>query len=170
MRRWTVTSRIVIGVALAALVAAAPAVVAAPRAHLTQQEESPIPSARKPTEAERKAATEAIEAQLKAFKADDYQTAWKYQSSSLKEVFDGVEQFRSSMKRGYPQFANYKSVTFTDAASDKSGDRVAIQVKLVGEDGVTVQATYLMLKEKGEYKVESVFGGARVKPAPRDVA
>ena len=141
--------------------AAAPSVRAA--------QELPVPpGGRKATDAERKAAAASIEGQLKAFKADDYAAAMKYQSSNLKDNFDTPEEFRRAIKQGYPQFARYKSIAYGQATADEKGDRLAIQVTLTGEDNITVRGIYLMLREKGEYKVDSVLSGTRPRTAPRD--
>lgn len=124
--------------------------------------------ARKPTEAELKGVKAAIEAQLKAFKADDYAAAMKYQSSALKDNFETAEDFRRAIKQGYPQFARYRSITYGKSTCDPKGERVAIQVTLVGEDKITVRAVYLMVKEKDGYKVDGVMGGSPPKVDPRD--
>ena len=140
--------------------------LAAPR--LVQELPGPEAGARKATEAERKAAIASIEGQLKAFKADDYAAALKYQSSGLKGNFENAEEFRQAMKRGYPQFARYRTISYGMSNCDAKGDRLAIQVTLTGEDNITVKAVYLMLRENGEYKVDGVLGGARVKTQPKD--
>ena len=90
-------------------------------------------------------------ADRKAFRADDYKTAEKYQSSALKDNFDSTEQFRSMMRRGYPQVANYKSVTFGEARCDEKAEQVQIRVTLTGKDNVTVRMVYVMVKEGGDY-------------------
>jgi hypothetical protein len=148
------------GVAARPLLWGGPAVLA--------QGGGPIPGTRVPTEAEKKAATAAIEGQLKAFKADDYAAALKFQSSELKENFPNAESFRQAIRQGYPQFASYKKITFGEARADKTGDRLAVSVILTGQDGVTVQAIYLMIREKGEYKVDSVLGGTKPTTPVRD--
>jgi hypothetical protein len=133
-------------------------------------QDAPAPmEPRAPTEAERKAASDAIEAQLKAFKADDYKKAEKYQSAGLKQNFRSTDEFREMMKRGYPQFANYKSVRFGDARCDAKGDNVQINVTVVGHDNVTVRAVYLMVREEGQYRVSSVFLEERPKADPSEV-
>lgn len=137
-------------------------------ARLIQDQPAPEAGTRTPSEAERKGAIATIEAQLKAFKADDYTAALKYQSSGLKENFDDAEAFKKAIKRGYPQFARYKTVKFGKATCDPKGDRLAIQVTLTGEDNVTVEGVYLMLRENGEYRVDSVLGGTRPKFQPKD--
>ena len=147
---------------------------AAPRAAIAVAEEKNEPAESKLrdlTATERKAVTGVIEAQLKAFRADDYKTAEKYQSASLKENFDSTEQFRAMMRRGYPQVANYKSVTFGEARCDEKAEQVQIRVTLTGKDNVTVRMVYVMVKEEGEYKVSSVFGGgATPKSESKDIA
>ena len=151
---------------------------AAPRLALAAEEkgappeekgEPAEPKLRAPTDAERKAATASIEAQLKAFKADDYEKAAKYQSAGLRDQFRTVEEFRRAIREGYPQFANYKSVTFGEARCDEKGDALQIQATVTGQDGVTVRGVYIMVREEGEYRVTSVFGGMRVKPSPKDI-
>ncbi len=133
----------------------------------------PAPDAddtRKPTDAEFKAATTAIEAQLKAFKADDYARALKYQSEGLRANFDSPDDFRRMMRRSYPQFANFKSVSFGEARASKDGNALRVPVTVTGQDRVVVKAVYVMLREKGEYRVGSVFGGVQHETPKRDVA
>lgn len=121
------------------------------------------------TEAEKKAAVASIEAQLKAFREDDFNKATKYQCLELRKNFESPDDFRRAIKIGYPQFANYKTVTFGEAITDTKGERLQVRITLTGQDGVVVRAIYLMLKEEGEYRVGGVFGGARTAPKPRDV-
>src|SRR5205814_533673 len=68
---------------------------------------APGPEARRhwrpATTAERRAAIASIQAQLDAFRKDDYQQAVSYQSASLKRSFRSVTEFRRMMKRSYPQ-------------------------------------------------------------------
>jgi hypothetical protein len=122
------------------------------------------------TEVERKQVTGAIEAQLKAFRADDFKTAEKYQHSSLKENFPSTDAFRAMMRRGYPQVVNYKNVAFGESRCDEPGQSVQIRVTITGKDGAVLKMVYVMEKEDGEYRVLSVFGGQPPKSEPRDLA
>ena len=115
--------------------------------------------------AERQGAAASITAQLKAFQKDDFQKAAQYQSANLKRNFPSVAAFRQMMKAGYPEFTNYKSVQFGDARADASGLHVLMPVTLVGHDGVTLRALYLMVREGRTYHVDGVMGGARP-PSP----
>lgn len=121
------------------------------------------------TEVERKGAIASIETQLKAFKANDYVKATKYQHSSLRDNFRTPEEFRKMMRESYPQFANYKSVTFGEARCDAKGEAMQIQATVTGQDGVVVRAIYVMVKEEGEYRVGSVLGGIPSRVVPREV-
>ena len=89
-------------------------------------------------------------AQLKAFKANDYERATKYQSEGLRGNFETPDDFRRMMQRSYPQFANYKSVVFGEARATKNGDAIRVPVTLTGVDRVVVKAVYVMVREKGE--------------------
>lgn len=127
--------------------------------------ESPLGTMRPAKAAERQAVSASITAQLKAFQKDDFQKAAQYQSAGLKRNFPSIAAFRQMMKTAYPQFTNYKSVQFGDARADSSGQHVLMPMTLVGRDGVTLHALYLMVKEGKTYHVEGVMGGAKP-PSP----
>jgi hypothetical protein len=129
----------------------------------------PRPGIRKATDAERKSATEAIEAQLKAFKADDYVKAMKYQSEGLRQGVSTPEAFKRMMRQAYPQFANYKSVTFGESRCTDDGTTMQIEASVTGQDNILVKALYVMVKEQGEYRVGSVYGGVKTKPSPKEI-
>ena len=127
------------------------------------------PSIHRPAKAaDRTAAIASIQIQLKAFARDDYQTASLYQSTDLKRNFPSVEAFRSMMQRAYPEFAHYKAAQFGKAQSDASGQHLAILVTLTGQDGVTVHAIYMMVREGKVYHVSGVAGGAQLSPFDND--
>ena len=107
----------------------------------------------------RKAAAASITAQLKAFRKDDYQKAMQYQSSNLRHVFPTASRFRQMITTAYPEFAHYKSVRVDDARADAKSQRVWMQISLTGQDGVTVKAVYMLVKEKGLYRIDGVAGG-----------
>ena len=123
--------------------------------------------------ADRTAAISSIQAQLKAFGRNDYKTAVTYQSAGLKKNFPSPEAFRAMMTRTYPEFAHYKAVTFGPAESDATGTHLAILAAVTGQDGVKVQAVYMMVREAKVYRVEGVAGGAQLppeyNPASKDV-
>ncbi len=125
--------------------------------------QDPLPAKMHPAKAaDRTAAIGSIQAQLKAFRRDDYKTAVTYQSAGLKNNFLSTEAFRAMMVRTYPEFAHSKSVTFGPAQSDATGTHLAILTAITGQDGVKVRAVYLMVREGKAYRVEGVAGGAQV--------
>jgi hypothetical protein len=109
------------------------------------------------TAAQRAEAAKSIRTQLDAFRADNWDKAITYQSSSLKRGFPSTQAFRQMMESSYPQFADYKTVEF--GAARAAGPLVEIRVVLTGRDGVAVGAMYRMVKENGIYRVEGVEGG-----------
>jgi hypothetical protein len=124
------------------------------------------------TAEERKQAVAAIEAQLQAFRDNDYEKAAKYQSESLRKQINTPEAFRAMMERSYPQFARSRAARFGEATASPDGNLVRIDVTVTGQDGVRVGVVYLMVKEEGSYRVGSVLGGVsrRDDRPPRDIA
>lgn len=120
----------------------------------------------------RRAALAAIQAQLAAFGRGDYATAIKYQSAGLKQNFSSPDAFRQMMEGAYPEFAHSKKVKFGLVKSDAGGQHVLVPVDMTGQDGVTVRAAYLMVREGKSYRVEGVAGGGHrpVPIAPSDAA
>ena len=112
--------------------------------------------------AERQAAINSIQSQLKAFGRGDYKTAVTYQSVGLKKSFPSTDAFRAMMVRTYPEFAHYKTVTFGPAQADPAGAHLVLLASVTGQDGVTVKAVYLMVREGKVYRVEGVAGGAQL--------
>lgn len=120
------------------------------------------PKQRAATKDERQGAVRSIQAQLDAFRRDDYQSAVRYQSQALRRNFASTAAFQEVIQMAYPQFARYKSVTFGTVTAQGEGKatQVLVPINLVGQDGVKVQATYIMVKEKDIYCVNGVSGGS----------
>ena len=152
-----------------------PAIPLAPEMAQAQAQDAPPANWKEAPEAEKKAAQKIIMAQLEAFKADDYEEAAKYQASGLRQNFASTEQFRQVIKANYPQFANYKSVSWGKARID--GPMLQIQIVITGQDDVQIAALYSMIKEdvgekgkpKMEYRVSGVSGGSEQNSDARTV-
>lgn len=132
------------------------------RIQIMPPQNMPAPKQRTATPGERQAAAAAIRAQLDAFKKDDYKRAMIYQSKELRKNFDSLEKFRAMMRQNYPQFTQYKKVDFGPSLAQGEGETTnfIMPVLLTGQDGMKVQATYVMVKEDGAYRVAGVLGGA----------
>ncbi len=144
----------------------APEMAQAQEAQVAPAQEAPAQNWKEAPAAEVTAAKKIIMTQLEAFKADDYDEAAKYQASGLRDSFASTEQFRQIIKTTYPQFANYKSVSWGKARID--GPLLQIQIVITGQDDVEIAALYSMIKEdvgeqgkpKMEYRVSGVSGGS----------
>lgn len=113
---------------------------------------------------ERLAAISSVQAQLQAFRKDDYKTAVSYQSAGMRHKFTSLAVFRTMMLKVYPEFAHSKSVRFGPANCDATGLHLAIPAAVTGQDGITVNALYLLVREGKVYHIEGVAGGAQMSP------
>ena len=107
--------------------------------------------------AEKQAAILSITKQLDAFRSDDYKSAARCQSSMLKRNFASLEAFRQTIKRQYPVFADYKSVSYGQAMADPTGQYLKVMVAVTGRNGVRNLAEYLMVLENKVYRVDGVM-------------
>lgn len=114
--------------------------------------------------AERASAIASVQSQLKAFDRNDYKTAITFQSVGLRRNFASPGEFQAMITQAYPQFAHSKSITFGPAQCDPAGIHLALPATVVGKDGVTVHALYLLVREGKTYHVEGVGGGMRTLP------
>ena len=104
--------------------------------------------AQKPTPAP-KEASEPVMKQLEAFRRGDFDTAYTFASSEIKEQFDRPA-FEHMVKNGYPEIARSTSAT------------VAGSVKIRGANGNSIEALYELILENGQWKIN----GVSAKPDP----
>ncbi len=114
--------------------------------------------------AERASAIASVQGQLKAFNRNDYKTAITFQSAGLRRNFASPAAFAALIMQTYPQFAHSKSAVFGPAQCDLTGSHMTLPATVIGKDGVTVHALYLLVREGKAYHVEGVGGGMRVLP------
>lgn len=137
-----------------AIAAPKPAVPPAPKGAL-----KPKPA----TIAERTAAQKTIASQLNAFNKGNWAEAVKFQSDGLKGNFESPEAFGEMIEKAYPAFVHPKKVVY-GRSFDVAG-HIQFEVSLTGQDDSVTRALYSLLKEKGNYRVEAVLGGATPQPA-----
>ena len=101
-----------------------------------------------------KAAAEPIMKQLEAFRRDDYDAAYVFASTEIKQMFDR-QAFERMVKGGYPEIARstFALVARTELGPD--GD-VYVQVRIRGANGSGVEAVYQMVRESDGWKINSV--------------
>ena len=105
----------------------------------------------KPAPAE---ATEPVIRQLEAFRRSDFDTAYTFASSEIKEQFSRPA-FERMVKAGYPEIA--QSTFATVAASTVAPDgHVYLAVKIRGANGKSIEAFYDLVLEGGQWKINGV--------------
>ena len=94
---------------------------------------------------DRAAIHQVIQGQLDAFQRDDGATAFGYASPVLQQKFVDPATFMQMVKSGYPPVYRPRSVTFDKLVDTAQGpDQI---LRLVGPDGLTYAAHYLMQKQ-----------------------
>lgn len=102
------------------------------------------------------AAQSSIEAQLKAFIADDNATAYSYAAPNVKRVFPTLDIFMGMVSGGYKPVQKPQSYSF-GRTEWTSSTTVAQEVLLVGPDGKDYVALYtLELQSDGVYRITGV--------------
>ena len=105
-------------------------------------------------------ASEPVMKQLEAFRRDDFDTAYTFASSEIKEQFDRPA-FEHMVKTGYPEIA--RSTFATVAASTVAPNGHAyLQIKIRGANGNSIEAIYELVLENGQWKIN----GVSAKPDP----
>ena len=105
-----------------------------------------------------KQAHETIQGQLAALRAGDGRKALFYQSHLMRERFAGPDQFMEMIANQYPEFGHSAAVRFGPIIwTDKTESRARVLVKVEGENGQHDQEIFLLVREGGQFKVNSVW-------------
>ena len=97
--------------------------------------------------------TSVIDAQLAAFRANDYRKAYTFAAGMIKEMFP-AEQFETMVKTGYPLIAGSAKAEY--GMSFDTGEEAVVNVTVEGADGKQTQYQYLLKKEDGAWKINGV--------------
>jgi len=102
---------------------------------------------------DRAAIHDAIEGQIKAFRADDAGAAFGYASPGIQGMFGDAGHFMAMVKAGYATVYHPQSANF-GALVDVDGQTVQ-KVHLIGPDGHPALALYVMEREAdGTWKID----------------
>lgn len=102
------------------------------------------------------AAQGTIEAQLKAFQADDSERAYSYAAPNIKRIFPSVDIFMGMVESGYQPVRNPRNFAFGKVEEMGAGSIVQ-QVLLSGPDGKEYEAVYtLELQPDGVWRITGV--------------
>src|SRR6266567_2477676 len=107
-----------------------------------------------------KEATEPVMKQLEAFRRGDFDTAYTFASSEIKELFDR-SAFEQMVKNGYPEIARSTFASVAGSTVAPNG-HVYLQIKIRGSNGHSIEALYEMVLENGQWKIN----GVSAKPDP----
>ena len=90
-----------------------------------------------------------IEAQLKAFAADDATKAFSYAAPAIRGLFGTPQQFIGMVRTSYPVLLNPTSVVFLKVvrSNDGAADELSQSVQLTDTDGRLWLATYHLLRQ-----------------------
>lgn len=97
--------------------------------------------------------TSVIDAQLAAFRANDYPKAYTFAAGMIREMFP-AEQFETMVKTGYPLIAGSAKAEY--GLSFDTGEEAVVNVTVEGTDGRRTQYQYLLKKEDGAWKINGV--------------
>jgi hypothetical protein len=107
-----------------------------------------------------KEATEPVIKQLEAFRRGDFDTAYTFASSEIKEQFSRPA-FEHMVKTGYPEIAQSTFAAIGTSAVAPNG-HVYLSVKIRGANGNSIEAFYELVLESGQWKIN----GVTAKPDP----
>jgi len=101
-----------------------------------------------------KEATEPIMQQLDAFRRGDFDTAYTFASTEIRDQFDR-SAFEQMVRGGYPEIAEsaFAAIVSSGIASD---GHAYVAVKVRGANGKSIEAFYDLVLESGEWKINGV--------------
>jgi len=107
-----------------------------------------------------KEAAEPVIMQLEAFRRGDFDAAYSFASSEIKEQFSRPA-FEQMVKGGYPEIAHSTFASIGASAVAPDG-HVYLAVKIRGANGNSIEAFYELVLENGQWKIN----GVTAKPDP----
>jgi hypothetical protein len=98
--------------------------------------------------------------QLEAFRRGDFDTAYTFASSDIRQQFDRPA-FEQMVKNGYPEIARSTFATVAGSTMAPNG-HAYLQIKIRGANGNSIEALYELVLENGQWKIN----GVSAKPDP----
>jgi Domain of unknown function (DUF4864) len=100
------------------------------------------------------AAGRAVLQQLEAFRRDDFDSAFGFASSQIRQLFDRL-RFEAMVRNGYPEIARSASALIA-GGERRDGGIVYLLVRVRGANGQRVEAVYEMVLEHGAWRINGV--------------
>jgi hypothetical protein len=92
--------------------------------------------------------------QLDAFRHDDFDAAYGFASTDIRQMFDR-QAFERMVRGGYPEIARSVSGVVTDGRVEP-GRPAWLSLTIQGANGRTVQAVYELVWENGQWRINGV--------------
>ena len=94
-----------------------------------------------------------VSLQLEAFRKNDFQAAYGFAHSGIKEQFTPA-QFEQMVRGGFPEMLQPGAVNFGEIRDD--GVNAGLRVTLADENGKRSDFQYLLEKEGGKWRIVGV--------------
>jgi Domain of unknown function (DUF4864) len=103
---------------------------------------------------EAKAAEQVVMRQLQAFREDDYDMAYTFAATVIRQAFDRAA-FERMVRTGYPEIARsaHAAVEKHETTVD---DRRYITLRILGANGVRIVAIYELIREGADWRISGV--------------
>jgi ABC-type transporter MlaC component len=101
-----------------------------------------------------KEAAEPVMKQLEAFRRGDFDTAYTFASSEIRQHFSRPA-FEQMVTAGYPEIARSTFAAIAASAVAPDG-HVYLSVKIRGSNGTSIEALYELVLENGQWKINGV--------------
>ena len=150
------TAAIVMAAMAQAVRAADPSPTPSPA--VTPGDAAPAASPRPSSDAVKKELTDTIDAQLAAFRANDYSKAYTFAATEIKGMF-GAPEFEKMVRSAYPVIAHSTAADYGIAFD--TGEEAVINVRISNAEIKGTEYQYLLKKEDGHWKISGV---AEIKP------
>ncbi len=95
-----------------------------------------------------------ISAQIQAFKADDFATAFTFASPNIQRLFGDPENFGVMVRRGYPMVWRPVDVRFLELR--EVAGNLWQKVMITDGDGRVHLLDYQMIQQEGRWKINGV--------------
>ena len=110
------------------------------------------------SDAVKKELSDTIEAQLAAFRANDYTKAYTFAAAEIKGIF-AAEDFEKMVRTTYPVIAHSSAADYGIAFD--TGEEAVVNVRISGAENRSAEYQYLLKKEDGHWKISGV---SEIKP------
>lgn len=95
-----------------------------------------------------------IGAQIEAFKADDFATAFTFASPNIQGMFGGSERFGQMVKNGYPMVWRPGEVQFLELREIAGALWQRVQIR--DQSGTLHALDYQMIQSDGDWRINGV--------------